>query len=220
MMIIFLFVSIALATFALIFAVAQRRAYLQPIKPTGNSAPAAGNSADTATANQADGINSAPPPRGMLVLGVALLLFTLGAVLIFIEGERLNRAAAIKLWPQTEGTVIRTDIRGQRGFTPQVTYRYRVGGRAFTDSFAVYAPAFGTGRLSRRATAEQAAQPFAPQTPVAVYYNPQDPADSRLQTGEGWDVYIRLAVGLMLYIGALVAALYFFFAPVRNAVAP
>lgn len=143
----------------------------------------------------------------LLFLIINAVLFLTGATLIFVETERLREVDRIGSWQKVDGKVLETAIVGRRGFNPRVNYEYTVGGTRYTGTDDLYTPAFGTGRHSRRETADGIAANYNPNTKVTVYCNPENPAESRLETGAGWDIYIRYSVGIFVYLFGLTALL-------------
>lgn len=128
-------------------------------------------------------------------------------LIIIISGIGISLNAAFNLhdeltkenWPTVTGQIIGVEIVGIRAFHPLVTYRYNVNKIEYESTRHLEAPGFG-GKRKRWDVAEKTAALYKPGTKVDIYFNPNDPAESRLIVGPAYGMYLQLALGLLLFI--------------------
>ncbi|HEV2867142.1 MAG TPA: DUF3592 domain-containing protein [Allosphingosinicella sp.] len=150
---------------------------------------------------------------GLIFIGVGLLI-TVGTGAWYWHDRQRSADAAD--WPQAQGTVLSSRVesrssessssggRSRRSYTylPAVEYAYSVGGREYRSA-RVYLGAEQSYGDSSWAEAFVAARPRG--GPVAVRYNPDDPADAALIVdGPPWWMLLFPLMGL-LFIGIGVA---------------
>ncbi|MBI5267814.1 MAG: DUF3592 domain-containing protein [candidate division Zixibacteria bacterium] len=140
-------------------------------------------------------------PKGWLLVLSVLMFVTCVWLVIWDLGE-IRSARRVKAWPTVTGTVIRSEIVGDRAIRPLIVYTYRVGETVFTDSTSLGVPSFGNRRIRQDESSKLTAEYAAGDT-VTVHYNPQNPGYSLLYAREDWAMYVRLSLGVFLGIGGL-----------------
>ncbi|MEO0413887.1 MAG: DUF3592 domain-containing protein [Verrucomicrobiota bacterium] len=145
----------------------------------------------------------------------ALIFVLVGGGLIALGIVRLKGAQESKSWPSTSGQITELSIKqgrksgkkensfnSKRTYQPVVNYRYQVGDEAFTGNRVTYEP---LSRSSSRVRAERVISAFTEGQTVTVFYDPDAPEKSVLQTGRTFQAYIIpvfggvfLLVGLMM----------------------
>ncbi len=134
-------------------------------------------------------------------LGVGALL---GVILIVKESCALQAANEKKQWTKTTGKILASEMRGKRAYIPFVRYEYEHSGQTYTAETELYSPQWG-GKLLRKETSESILSTFKPGSPVTVYVNPKNPAESTVEILLGWDLFIRLGVGMFLWFFSTLA---------------
>lgn len=139
--------------------------------------------------------------------GVALFggLMALGFLTPAILWARLVAEAA--RWPATPGVVLSTAIRsnggsGARAHYPIVTYRYAVDGVERTKSNLSHGLKTGGGR----GWAEKVLARYPVGARIDVRYDPADPERTSLETRFGFIGWCLFLIGVLLLVGALLAA--------------
>jgi hypothetical protein len=133
----------------------------------------------------------------LIIIGFMLI----GGALILKETRTLHEISEKRQWQKTAGVILRSELRGKRGFVPFVTYEYRIGETVFSDSTPLYSPQFGS-KDTRKLSTEKIVRSFQSGDTVDVFVNPTNPAQSLLEIYTGWDIIIRLGVGIFLLIGS------------------
>jgi len=138
------------------------------------------------------------------LIGLAILVIGLAA---FGYLWRLgSRGAASANWPTAAGTVLdsRIDTRFRTGggdsanrelYLGLVRYRYSVNGHNY-ESVNRRFPNPGYGMSESEASAVIARYPV--DSVVRVYYNPDNPAEACLETGEHWTAWAGKAIALVI----------------------
>lgn len=130
-----------------------------------------------------------------------------GLILIVKESNMLVDASEKKQWTPTTGKILASEMRGKKAYVPFVKYEYELNGKTYTAETELYSPQWG-GKLLRKETSEGILAMFKPESTITVYVNPKNHADSVLEILFGWDLFIRLGVGMLLWLVST-AALYF-----------
>ena len=138
-----------------------------------------------------------------------LVFLVLGVIFLIVGLVATKRAKAAQSWPSMPGTVVRsevvrhedTDSEGSTStsYEPVVEYNYSVMGQPFTGKRI----AFGANQFNYKKSVEIAARYPVGARPN-VYYNPDKPKDSVLETtASGGKLFIIL--GAVFAAGGLVA---------------
>ena len=143
-----------------------------------------------------------------LLLFAAVSLTAIGAILSITTAVNLYTELEIDNWPMVTGRVASVEIGGTRAFHPVIGYRYTVAGREFEATRHLETPGFG-GKRKRLDVAEKTTALYRPGMEIAVYYNPENPAESRLQVGPEYGTYLQLALGLMLLVAGIAVPVIF-----------
>lgn len=143
-----------------------------------------------------------------------LVFLLLGVVFLIVGLVATKRAKAAQSWPSMPGTVVRSEVvrhestdedgSSSVSFEPVVEYDYSVMGQPFTGKRI----AFGANQFNYKKAAEIAARYPVGARPN-VYYNPDKPKDSVLETiASGGKLFVILgAVFAVGGLGALVVSL-------------
>jgi len=136
-----------------------------------------------------------------------LILAGIGAAVAVVElisgFADLRRELSMTRWPKVAGTIVSSEVGGERAFHPEIVYLYDVDGVAYSGRSALNAPGFG-GKRNRLEQAEILAHQYAAGSPISVRYNPSNPAISVLKAEVTYNTYLQLTLGLFLLIGAFV----------------
>jgi hypothetical protein len=143
-----------------------------------------------------------------------LVFLVIGVIFLIVGLVATKRAKAAQTWPSMPGTVVRSEVVRHEStdedgsssvtFEPVVEYNYSVMGQPFTGKRI----AFGANRFNYNKAAEIAARYVVGARP-AVYYNPDKPKDSVLETSaSGGKLFVILgaimgAVGLVALVVSL-----------------
>lgn len=128
----------------------------------------------------------------------------IGLVLIVKESNALYDVSEKKRWTQTTGKILASEMRGKKAYIPFVKYEYELNGKTYVAETELYSPQWG-GKLLRKETSENILAMFKPESSIAVYVNPNNHAESALEVVFGWDLFIRLGVGMFLWLCAATA---------------
>jgi hypothetical protein len=143
-------------------------------------------------------------PKSRLTTLVSVLFIALGVWLVVWSSNQIVTARLVKQWPTAVGTVVQSEIVGDRAIRPLVFYQYRVGDSSYRDSSSLGVPSFGNRRIrldeSQKITAE-----YRVGDTVTVHYDPSNSRHSTLYAREDWSSYVRLSVGALLLIAGLFA---------------
>lgn len=142
-----------------------------------------------------------------LILGFIFLL--MGVIFLVIGLVATRRAKTAQSWPSMPGTVNRSEVVEHEDtdseggstvtFEPVVEYQYAVMGQPFTGKRI----AFGANRFNYKKAVEIAAR-YPIGARVNVYYNPDKPKDSTLETTASGGKLFTIS-GAVMAAGGLVA---------------
>ena len=141
---------------------------------------------------------------GALVLGGGLLL--VGGLIVVRCGLTLHVAHDTLHWPATQGVVTQAEfIPGSHGMVPRTSrleYRYSIGVTDYTGD-----------RVSWADTREAGWSRYTAGQSVPVYFNPEQPEQSVLQTGTDRWTHVQLGIGVVLALAGLGVLLLPLFLP-------
>ena len=143
-----------------------------------------------------------------LAFAIALVL---GMAMTGWGAYKVWRAAASADWPETTGSVTKSRVQetirprysrwllGRYKYSPQITYRYTIGGRSYVnDEYSFWDAGSGDAGEARGIVRR-----YPPGRQVVVHYNPDDPGISVLHTGMDWSSAATLGIGLLLLLAAV-----------------
>lgn len=140
-----------------------------------------------------------PLARGILF--VALMM--LGAVLAWEQIGPLKSVKAVGSWPSVPGTVVVSEVVGDRAIRPRVVYEYLVDSVVYRSESDLRAPMFG-GKRKKYDAAEELIGDYPVGSEVTVRYNPDSAAQSTVTAFVTWDVYSKLGLAITLFaVGAV-----------------
>jgi len=157
-------------------------------------------------------VQSQPISRGMkFSLWVFPYIFILvGAVVLFAGGKELIYAKDSASWPSVPGQITGSSIEtltGNDGVTYKavISYRYPVNGAVYEGKRVAY----GDHSSSDYSHANKIAMKYIIGREVKVFYKPDKPRESLLETGIKPQVYVMLAIGLLFFVIGVFAAVSF-----------
>ena len=143
----------------------------------------------------------------MPILLAEILIF-FGVIGTVASVRNLIKGIKAKNWPTASGTVVDSQItvkyndEGNPLYGAEVKYRFNVEGMEFNSNRRTFAD----HNSSDKGRAEIITSIYAPGTPVQVYYSPDNPEDSVLESGTNSTMFVALAITLIL-VGIGVAGL-------------
>lgn len=138
----------------------------------------------------------------LLTAALFVTMIALGAVLTVLEFTPLMQARKMQVWPTVEGTVVVSEIVGERAIHPLIVYQYKVGDSTYQSESSLHAPMFG-GKRKKYDVADELVSRHPVGSAVVVFYNPDSAAQSTLAPGVEWSIYGRLGLGILLCLFGL-----------------
>ena len=146
-----------------------------------------------------------------------IIFFVIGVVvgggLTFLGRSMAADARESVSWPMTDATVVSSELRidrdsdGADSYAPEVTYRYEVRERNFTNTRI----AFGPHNAADRGAVERTLARYPVGAVVPVSYDPDDLGRSVLEPGNEGAAFAIQLVGMGFVVAAvLVAAIALF----------
>jgi uncharacterized protein DUF3592 len=145
-----------------------------------------------------------------------LILVGVGLALAFVLGRSaMKHGAESEGWPSVTGKVTASEVTGfgprdDRTYRPSVSYEYSVNGETFTSNRIN----FDVAGIQSHASLEmqEIVDRYRPGAEVTVFYKPEDPSISCLETGArlGTGAFIGmgcLAIGLLVVVSGTIAGL-------------
>ena len=126
---------------------------------------------------------------------IFILIFVAVGLGIAAFGARgVIQARASSAWPQVSGEITHSEITdSDSSYSPLVRYKYSVSDRAFAGERIC----FGLDRMfAGYKFAQRYTQRYPVGSPVAVYYDPDQPSQSVLEPGITKRAFIPMAFGL------------------------
>jgi hypothetical protein len=144
---------------------------------------------------------------------VSLIVAVAGSSLVFWSSEKLSYHRMLENWPTAEGTVVLSEVIGERATRPNIVYKYTVDSTEHLDSSSLHMPPFG-GRKSKHHAASEMASMYPVGKKLSVFYNPIQPDMSVIKPAPPWEVYGQLGLGAFLFgLGLFVLVVRFFLPP-------
>lgn len=143
----------------------------------------------------------------MPILLAEILIF-FGVIGTVVSVRNVIKGMKAKNWPTASGTVVDSQITvsysddGDPLYGAEVNYRFNVEGMEFNSNRRTFADS----NSNDKGRAEIITSIYAPGTPVQVYYSPDNPDDSVLETGTNSNMFVALIITLGL-VGIGVAGL-------------
>ena len=146
------------------------------------------------------------PTAPKWVIGLGVLVTAGGIVLSLMAIGKVGDALARMSRPATEGTVISSQVVGERSFAPEIVYEFFVDSVRYTGSTDRHVPLFGNKRRTRE-VAEKEVSAYPPGREVVVFYNPVNPGESTIMPEPRWNHIAQAGLGLFLCFGGIVLML-------------
>jgi len=144
-------------------------------------------------------------PRPAMATWVRVLLVVLvlcGGFLTIYSFGKLSKAWHRKDWLTASGKVIKSETLLGGTIRPRVIYAFEAGGQAWVDTTDLQVPAFGN-KGKQYEVAIDLVKEYPVGKVVQVHYDPNDMANSVLLVNPTWDIYGKIGLGMVLFIGAL-----------------
>ena len=145
----------------------------------------------------------------MFWLGSVFILAGAAWIVTFllIHRRAVARARAAESWPQVPCELLESRLREEEStdsdgntatvYIPELRYAYEVGGRALEGTRL----RFGSVRTGSRGKAESWVRPYPAGARASVRYNPEDPADSVLESARPTAGYLIAAAVGLVFVG-------------------
>lgn len=122
---------------------------------------------------------------------LALAGFVLGGVFALFSAYHIFMDASTAGWQNTEGVVVRSEVRRKSGggIMPLIRYEYEVKANKYTGNRVGY------GKVYSETSAKRTARIYPKGKRVKVYYNPDDPSSAVLERGGSLGIQLFFALG-------------------------
>jgi hypothetical protein len=159
-------------------------------------------------------MNDLPASLGLICGGFFFLItFVIGLVLLLNSTRSKKKAGASQQWPGVPGSIVVSEVRqssstdddGHTSYSyyPHVEYSYAVLGQQYSGKQVSFGGVVGTGN-PKNAQVMIAKYPL--NSPITVYYNPQNPAEAVLERAAGAGAKTSKTIGIILLVlSALIA---------------
>ncbi len=148
----------------------------------------------------------------LILLLIGTVFTAIGLVVGLVFGKPLlDKAKASEEWPQTQGEILKSELRDSRGsdgtmYAAHVAYRYALDGGEFESSRIWFGGDYST---SDRSEMLEVVRKYPMGTGVPVYYSPDNPAESVLIPGAYTSSYVLYLIGMLfLIIGGLLLLIF------------
>ena len=131
------------------------------------------------------------------------LIFTAaGGFLLWSGIKAVTHSKQIINWPTTHGVVL-TSVLGvrQRSYIPAIKYSYTIQGQMYVGTRITLGADWITSSSEQ---AQAKLQQYPVEQPCRVYYNPNDAAESALETASGRTSWSQLLAGVAFFLIGLV----------------
>jgi hypothetical protein len=145
-----------------------------------------------------------------------IILLAIGVVLLVVFGRNVIRGRESQNWPTVPGTVLYTGMETYQStdddgsttttYGATIQYNYAVAGQSYEGNRRT----FSEVRTSSRRRAEQILQKYPQGSAISVHYDPDNPAESVLETGVSWGAYALLAFAAIMTIAGVAGMLGLF----------
>lgn len=126
---------------------------------------------------------------------IILAIFTLAGFIVSIWGLTvITKSRQIRAWPVAQGVITRTELRSiDDPMLPLIEYRYKVEQSDYAGRLIFPKSVSPSDELSKMYV-----ERYPENTQVNVYYNPENPSDSTLETSGSGD-WLILVIGLLMF---------------------
>ena len=143
------------------------------------------------------------PTGSKIFLGIFFGIFLVVGIGVSILGvQTTQKSIASDNWPQTQGTIITSDIETHKTHTkhgysytygPEIVYTYSVNGQSYTANKVSYS----TGSSSDVSYAQKIVNTYPVGTQIPVFYNPENPTEAVLEPGSNTMTYFPIIFGIV-----------------------
>jgi hypothetical protein len=136
---------------------------------------------------------------------VAAVICVLGGWMTIHQMNHLKSYDIYKQWAMINGTVTDAQVtETMNTYRPKISYSYIVNGHTFSGSSDMDVPGFG-GKQKMFDVAETTVRDMAPGSVIPVFYNPENPSDSKLRVTPTWNIFAQIGFGIVLVFCACFA---------------
>src|SRR5262245_51840255 len=152
---------------------------------------------------------------GSMISGLVAIPFIIVALVFVFLALRSSRKASIsRKWPATTGKVLAAGIEPRTGhsskggyytsYYPVVQYEYTVNGQRFLGNRITFGGEVGYGWTGM---AQRQIAGYVPNSNVAVFYDPNEPANAVLErtAGTSGKIYWLVAIMIIVILGVTMA---------------
>jgi hypothetical protein len=143
----------------------------------------------------------------LLVFLFAVIMFGVGAALLWFGFGNLQKALQSPDWPTTAGKILSSEVvdagENDMQFDAAVSFVYRVNGETLKGEKVQLDQWAASDVKSKRRVVRQ----FPEGRAVTVYYNPADPAEAVLVPGPTIGTWLKPGMGIGFTLFSLVIAL-------------
>ena len=151
----------------------------------------------------------------MIELLLPGIFIVVALILILTAAYQQIKVAVAGRWPVAQGTVLESRVAqyraGQGGwrYRPRITYRYWVGGQAYTnDLLAFGAHALSEGGVAAQQKAHVTVERYPVGRQVVVRFNPKRPVQSVLEVRSVVSKSLFIVGAIILLVAVLLAAVF------------
>mgnify|MGYP001039386955 CR=1 FL=1 len=145
-----------------------------------------------------------------------IIILVIGVVLLVVFGRNVIRGRASQNWPTVPGTVLYTGMETYEStdddgsitttYGATIQYNYAVAGQSLEGNRRTFTDV----RTSSRRRAEQILAKYPQGSAISVYYDPENPTESVLETGVSWSAYALLALAAIMIVAGVAGVLGLF----------
>ena len=160
-----------------------------------------------------------------LICGGFFFLITLagGILLILLSAKSKKKAGASQQWPNVPGMISVSELRQSTNtdddghisyaYYPHVEYSYSILGQSYTSKQIAFGGVRGFNNPNQ---AQTALVKYPVNTPVQVFYNPQNPSEAVLERIAGEGAKGTKVIGIILLVLSVLIACPLLIGLIRN----
>ena len=152
--------------------------------------------------------------RWAIVLFGLIFFMTATGFLVFLVAPDLYDAFRMQSWQATQGKILAVDTRGHRSantFEASAKYEYEVNGRLYQNNrLGISSGADNIGDYQQKLQ-QQLRLAFQTHSPIRVWYNPDNPAESVIDHQLRWGLIAFKMIFVLLFGSIGFMVLYFSF---------
>jgi hypothetical protein len=144
------------------------------------------------------------------------VFLVVGVSVLSAMGGKAVKVFAARSWAPVQATVVKSDVRSHRGddsttYSPNILYRYTVGGREYRSNRYSLFGGSGSGYDAKR----QVVSRYPPGARFTAYVDPADPVEAVIERGPTAEMFVLLVPLVFAIVGA--GGIYFSLRSARGA---